>query len=360
MRSQQVSRDWKKSIDGKRPPFVEEPGNPIELTDEFVAWARDSDVKIILDQYSEEHHTYTVNRFRENFGVRNVILDNRTSTNNPEERLKLWLKEERATEGYMHDKFLLFSELEGIGKYVIVQMTANINYTQYHQYNNAIILYDNVELFNMYLKHWEDLKYGIKRRSFEGWSIPKPHFMGGRFEQHEVFFFPRKKCPVETMLKELAKQDSLKGTKIDIAMSFLTRTPFPKIFSNLKRAGCELRVIMSEEHQNRNSIDKFKKKHIDYQIIWNKRYNEPDYFDKVAKKKIMPDNWRRRMHHKYILIDHRGQKMVWVGSYNFTHPGLRLNDETVLRINDPGVYDAYKMNFESLWRPGKPKKIIKF
>jgi phosphatidylserine/phosphatidylglycerophosphate/cardiolipin synthase-like enzyme len=52
--------------------------------------------------------------------------------------------------------------------------------------------------------------------------------------------------------------------------------------------------------------------------------------------------------------------MVWVGSYNFTHPGLRLNDETVLRINDPGVYDAYKMNFESLWRPGKPKKIIKF
>ena len=54
----------------------------------------------------------------------------------PEIRMDLARKQELAREGYMHDKFFLFSSLMGIGKYVIVQMTSNINYTQYHQYNN--------------------------------------------------------------------------------------------------------------------------------------------------------------------------------------------------------------------------------
>jgi phosphatidylserine/phosphatidylglycerophosphate/cardiolipin synthase-like enzyme len=360
MWNQKCNREWRTPKEKGKKPYIELPGNPRELTDIFIEGASQCDTKMILDQYSLVNHEFTVNRFQEAFGYRNVILDNREGMNDPEVRLELALNEEMAKEGYMHDKFFLFSELEGIGKWVIVQMTANINYTQYHQYNNVIIMYDDKELFDMFVTHWEDLRKGIVRRtSFDGWSIRRKHFKGGRFSRkHEVFFFPRKKCPIEAMLRDLAKTATSK-TKVNIAMSFLTRIAYPAIFKELLKRGCQFKLILSEEYQNTRNLERYKKLKVPYSILRNAHLNEEWFWDDDLSKKKR-DNWRRRMHHKYVLIEHQGQKTVWTGSYNLTHPGLRLNDETVLRIEDPNVYDAYMQNFKGLLRRPrkKPKYII--
>jgi phosphatidylserine/phosphatidylglycerophosphate/cardiolipin synthase-like enzyme len=53
------------------------------------------------------------------------------------------------------------------------------------------------------------------------------------------------------------------------------------------------------------------------------------------------------LHSKYMLIDapyagstaHR--RLVFTGSHNWTGPALRSNDETLLRVEDDAVFEAY-------------------
>ncbi|MFE3997007.1 phospholipase D-like domain-containing protein [Streptomyces goshikiensis] len=59
------------------------------------------------------------------------------------------------------------------------------------------------------------------------------------------------------------------------------------------------------------------------------------------------------IHSKYLLIEgtylggaHR--KLVFTGSHNYTFPNLRSHDETLLKIDDAAVYDAFAANFESI------------
>jgi phosphatidylserine/phosphatidylglycerophosphate/cardiolipin synthase-like enzyme len=58
------------------------------------------------------------------------------------------------------------------------------------------------------------------------------------------------------------------------------------------------------------------------------------------------------IHSKYLLIDapyvdagpHR--RLVFTGSHNWTGPALTINDETLLRVEDDGVFAAYLANWE--------------
>jgi phosphatidylserine/phosphatidylglycerophosphate/cardiolipin synthase-like enzyme len=53
------------------------------------------------------------------------------------------------------------------------------------------------------------------------------------------------------------------------------------------------------------------------------------------------------LHSKYLLIDapyagsttHR--RLVFTGSHNWTGPALTIHDETLLRVENDGVFDAY-------------------
>jgi len=115
MWNQEIGEDWENSGDNLNLPFGERTGNPLEITDIFVNNAQECDTKLIIDSYSLKNHKVTMKRFREQFGSQNVIIDNRVGMSDPEVRMGLARKQEPATEGYMHDKFFLFSELTGIG-----------------------------------------------------------------------------------------------------------------------------------------------------------------------------------------------------------------------------------------------------
>jgi hypothetical protein len=138
--------------------------SPKAITDVFIEKAKHADTRLIFDNYNDQYHAKTIQRFQQEFGLNNIIVDTRQESGDPKIRRKLAAAQAGLQIGYMHDKFLLFTELEGIGKYVIVQMTANINITQYFQFNNILILYDNPELFGHYLEHWRVLKMAITKR----------------------------------------------------------------------------------------------------------------------------------------------------------------------------------------------------
>jgi hypothetical protein len=73
------------------------------------------------------------------------------------------------------------------------------------------------------------------------------------------------------------------------------------------------------------------------------------------------------IHEKNLLIDgyfegKPDQKVVFTGSYNFTKRSVWQNDETWLRINDPGVHDRFRGHFfdvrdaaHTCWQTSKPE-----
>lgn len=72
------------------------------------------------------------------------------------------------------------------------------------------------------------------------------------------------------------------------------------------------------------------------------------------------------LHQKNMLIDgfydgKPDQKVVFTGSYHFTYRSVRVNDETWLQVNDPGVHDRFLDNFADVrnaahtcWQTSKP------
>lgn len=63
------------------------------------------------------------------------------------------------------------------------------------------------------------------------------------------------------------------------------------------------------------------------------------------------------IHSKYLLIEGTylgaaNRKLVFTGSHNYTYPNLRSHDETLLKIDDPAVHDAFKANFEAIRTSG--------
>ena len=338
------------------------PGNPKNITEIFLSKIKSSDCEIILDNYISQYHAKTLGFLIDNIGEAGLIVDTRTGVNDPEIRRKLYESHKMAKIGYMHDKFILISELEGIGKHIVVQTTANINITQCHQFNNAIVVYDDEYLYSKYLAHWENLKNKILTRqlnSQNGTDLPEEENVYAGLplnldKQVNVFFFPRNDCPIEEELSNLLTVDY--KCQIDICMAYLTRLRTRSILKKLSKLH-KIRIILSEEDQNQTTIDSFKDCNISLKIIKNKRYNTEVGLDENGERRIL-DNWKARMHHKFLLINGDKHKIVWTGSYNLTYPGLKLNDETVLRIKDSQVHRAYTKIFNMLWTPVKSMKKI--
>jgi len=346
-----------------REKWKEEPGNPLFVTDQFLLKSRDCDSQLILDNYSSEYHKKTLKHLMVSLGEKNIFIDPRQGENDPEYRRKLFESGERAKFGYMHDKFFLISELEGIGKYVIIQLTANINVTQCHQFNNMLVVYDDKDLFDKYLMHWDNLKNNIEMRN-RGETILNLNMFSeipaeiDKESRAAVFFCPRKTCPIEFELRKILNYAPSSRVKIDVAMAYLTRSNFADVLSKLKRNGCRVRILLSEEVQNENAREFLRKYKLKYRILKNHMYNYETYTDENGKKRIQ-DNWKARMHHKFVLIENDRRYIVWTGSYNLTFPGLKLNDESVLRVCDKSVFRRYRKMFNLLWHPYcKFKKLM--
>jgi len=340
-----------------RDKWKDEPGNPNFVTQTFVDRARNCDTKIIFDKYNEFNHPALVKKFNLAFHEKNVIIDTRIGTNDPEVRKEMAKAEVEAKTGYMHDKFFLISELEGIGKYVIIQTTANINITQTHQFNNMVVIYDDKDIYAKYSHHWNELQDTINLRKNK--KKLRPNLNIFRFEPlvpietpAAAYFMPRDSCPVEKELHRIYEKTDGERTRIDVAMAYFTRRRVREFLLKFKEGGSKVRVLLSDEWQNvKNTVPFLRENKIPFAIVRNEHYNKEVYMlnDEIQVR----DNWRGRMHHKFLLIKTDEHRIVWTGSYNYTHPGLRHNDETVLRINNPTVYYQYRHQFELLYKAEK-------
>lgn len=227
-----------------------------------------------------------------------------------------------------HNKMYLFSSLSTGDKTVVVQSSANL--TTFKLHNNLIVSRNDKALYDGYVKTWNALKARKQNLDFYR-SISGAHTI--------AYFYPR--AEGDTILSVLGNVKCASTSKIRVAMAFFTdgRTAIADKLVSLKKAGCDVQVVMRKAGEN--SSAKIIKKLVDGKV----------------KVGLYPDAKGSNIHSKYLLIDSKydtkgkgfvARKLVWTGSHNYTGGALRNNDETLIRVDNAAIFDAFMRNWNTI------------
>jgi phosphatidylserine/phosphatidylglycerophosphate/cardiolipin synthase-like enzyme len=225
--------------------------------------------------------------------------------------------------GIDHNKFYIFSELTDGSKHVVIQSSANL--TADNLQNNMLIDRDDKGLYDGYLGYWKLLEKQVENLDYAG------HAEG---EHTHAYWFPRQKDEVLAILDEVNCTDK---SKVRVTMAFWDdgRMDVAKKLVALAKAGCDVQVDMRTAGKNssQNIIDAMRNEHLSVGLY--------------------PAEHGTNIHSKYLLIDSdfktdgkvEHHRYVYTGSHNYTNGALKSNDETMLRIDNAEVFDAYMANW---------------
>ncbi|RYZ93630.1 MAG: hypothetical protein EOP06_00240 [Proteobacteria bacterium] len=235
-----------------------------------------------------------------------------------------------------HNKFYLFSALSDGRESVVMQTSMNANKNQYHQHNDALMVYDNTELYEGYLTYWM--------------SLQSDKFRLGKFptltagDNATAYFFPRLigSDPVLANLKKVGCH--LPGSSVRVVQSRFdnSRSKVAKQLAKLRSEGCRIHVIARQESDVKSPGTK-----IEVLI-------KPDLTVLAYKGKGAPDQSQNSVHSKLILIDASfdgspdRKAIVMSGSHNLNLTSLKTNDETLLRITNRKIFEKYSQYFNAI------------
>ena len=225
-----------------------------------------------------------------------------------------------------HNKFFLFSDLTDGNSNCVLQSSANLTNLQLLNANNAVIFRNDEDLYTSYLDYWNALSEDLDDLNFYRKVVTS--------DSNEAHYFPRSSAngttgeldPVVEILRDVKP---LEGGSIRVAMAFWTgpRSGIVNWLAALNQTGMDVQVIVDNEDTS--------------STIQN-----------ALKAGGIPLATFPQLHSKYMLIDAmwRGkrQKIVLTGSHNYTGPALNGNDETMLVITNPLIYDAFLDNWNAL------------
>ncbi|MFD8987277.1 phospholipase D-like domain-containing protein [Streptomyces goshikiensis] len=248
-----------------------------------------------------------------------------------------------------HNKFMLFSKV-GATEKVVFQTSANLTTSQRRNlFNNAVTIPDaGSGLYASYLAYWQDLRgYGASGNGLA------TYYKTTDAGPYKTYFFPRQEKAgttyatdpgTDTVVSLLNNVDCAGGaTKVRIGMYAFTRTQVADKLVGLKAAGCRVELLHNGEDGNLGDG------------VRDAIAGRLDHTARCAGTATDAAGAARAIgiHSKYLLIEgtylggaHR--KLVFTGSHNYTYPNLRSHDETVLKIDDAAVYDAFAANFDSI------------
>ncbi|MCX5200770.1 phospholipase D-like domain-containing protein [Streptomyces sp. NBC_00237] len=236
-----------------------------------------------------------------------------------------------------HNKFWLFSETGGT-KNVVVQASANMTSLQRTDlFNNAVTIVD-AGLYGVYQDYFADL---AKRR------IDNDYYRTPSAGAYKTYFFPRKEAAgkkwnadasTDTVSLILGNVDCTAGTEVRVAANLFSRREVASKLVSMEAAGCTVRLAndggtaMSDDVRG---------------ILAGK------IADRVECAEKRPGKANVGLHSKYVLVNgtyegKSGRKLVFTGSHNYSYAALRANDETLLKIDDAGLYDQFKENHATI------------
>jgi phosphatidylserine/phosphatidylglycerophosphate/cardiolipin synthase-like enzyme len=148
----------------------------------------------------------------------------------------------------------------------------------------------------------------------------------------QACFSPLGKCS-NYIIRELeqAKKEIL------VAVYALTSDDLANAMVQARKRGVSIQVVVDREFDAGNQ--RSKGKFLEAQKILLKRVS--------GMKPKTPEKEAGLMHQKFAVIDRR---LVFTGSYNWTHAADALNDENLLLFRDAGpLAEEYRKAFFRLW-----------
>lgn len=239
--------------------------------------------------------------------------------------------------GINHNKFLLFSSLGGgTVTQAVLQLTSNLTPSNHSRYwNSSVAFAGNPTLYSAYTSYFAELA----TQDRANWSYT---YAGAG--DYKVYFFPRAGTTddTDTVVNALdnvgctwTDSTGTHRTAIRAAMLKITRQAVADKLRALAAAGCTVDIVYSETDSG----------------TWNALHGQTRLTTRCYQHDHDGDAGtpNRIVHSKNLMIDgmYAGarDKLVFTGSHNWSGPALRDNDETMLRITTPTVYDAFVTNF---------------
>ena len=279
----------------------------------------------------------------------------------------------------MHNKTLLFSELQfdnpptfdgktwpSTMKYVVVESSANIWQSQYHQANQLILTYGHREIYEDALRRFKNIlhrKRGAKK--FPAYSPKDTRFTLFKTNDIKVYGFPRGSDLIVAILKNIGKAIAQAGSdevaKIRMIMADFTRIEVAEEMTTLKANHQDLIEIrlVARDTLNESEEDEDDDVPVKEELL-NGLTDEEGNSIRVKIDSLAidpnPDNDKIRIHSKAIIYEGpyrlNGEtqwcKLVWCGAHNLTYSALKRNSETLWRIWNDDVFETFVENFNAL------------
>ncbi|WP_189827761.1 phospholipase D-like domain-containing protein [Streptomyces finlayi] len=236
-----------------------------------------------------------------------------------------------------HNKFWTFSETGGT-KNVVVQASANMTSLQRTDlFNNAVTIVDSA-LYGVYQDYFADL---AKRK------VNNNYYKTPSAGAYKTYFFPRQEAAgkkwnadasTDTVALILGNVDCKAGTEVRVAANLFSRREVAGKLVSMEAAGCTVRLAGDGGASTSDDVRK---------ILAGKIADRVECAEKREGKNPVG------LHSKYVLINgtyegRAGRKLVFTGSHNLSYAALRANDETLLKIDDAGIYDQFKANHQQI------------
>lgn len=225
----------------------------------------------------------------------------------------------------MHNKFFIFDNR------VVITGSANLSHTDMSGFNSNIsIMFDSKEIAKIYKEQFEQM-YNENFHNNKQKSKEKVKNVIGK-STATVYFSP---------------QDSI-----------VTKVVIPQVQKSKKYIYMPVFLITHKELTN--ELIRAKKRGVDVRLITD----AVNVANRASKHKLLRENnvgvkvenYAGKMHAKSIIIDDR---VVIIGSMNFSNSGENRNDENVVVLEDSEVSKFCREYFEYLWKK-IPDKWAKF
>lgn len=221
-------------------------------------------------------------------------------------------------DGLMHNKFIVIDKAE--------VWLGSMNFTDsgaYDDHNNLIRIF-SAEMAENFTKEFEEM---FIQNAFSDTIIaetPHPVVTIGE-TQIDVFF-----SPDDGVVHSLASLLTSAQHSIHFLAFSFTTNELGDIVRAKAQAGLTVAGVMDRE-----------------QILSNQG-TEFDPF-RQAELDVLIDGIDGQMHHKVFIVD---EKIVALGSYNFSRSAEERNDENLLIIHDADIATQFMQEFQRVWRQG--------
>ena len=237
--------------------------------------------------------------------------------------------------GNNHNKIYLFSELRDpqdssrTVRNVVVQTSKNLGFWQRYFFNDMVILYGDKAIYDAYLEYWNDLSEEKPDTAY--YEGPRGRAYSAASGTRAYFFPSAIHDPVVEQLKTVSCEG---GGRVYIAQSLYQGRAADELTAQLvrlERRGCIVTAVLHKNETDNQNLSGLLAGGIDV-----------SYLESIHSKVVMIDALQD------IEGEQRRAKVVFTGSLNRKEDSIRRNDEALLRIVSPVIYDGYRTYLSNL------------